>query len=120
MPTTSVSSLRLPSTCADAVLTGQGDLEQRLSLNKEYNLSIVMGHYPLSLVDDHETRSSGRGFRQVFEMYPPALYVCGHLHDAFGKALYRRHSDGIHEAELTDFKYNSRYRLRNRALDHAC
>ncbi|CAF0820817.1 unnamed protein product [Rotaria sordida] len=63
--------------------------------------TIFFGHYPLSF-----TYSSGL----TELMHHGIAYLNGHLHSGI-KHLYARHSDGLLELELGDWKDNRRFRI---------
>jgi hypothetical protein len=64
------------------------------------NTTIFFGHYPLSF-----TYSNGL----TDLMKNGIVYLNGHLHSGI-KHLYARHSDGLLELELGDWKDNRRYK----------
>ena len=66
---------------------------------KNSNTTIVFGHYPLSF-------TYSKGLTDL--MSHGIVYLNGHLHSGI-KHLYARHSDGLLELELGDWKDNRRY-----------
>ncbi|UJR16488.1 hypothetical protein I4U23_003391 [Adineta vaga] len=68
---------------------------------KDSNATIFFGHYPLSF-------TYSRGLDEL--MKHGLVYLNGHLHSGI-KHLYARHSDGLLELELGDWKDNRRFRL---------
>jgi hypothetical protein len=69
------------------------------------NGTIWFGHYPTTTVH------SSKSFRQV--MSTGAAYLCGHLHTLGGlvPSMYTRHSNGLLELELADWKVGRMFRL---------
>jgi hypothetical protein len=64
------------------------------------NTTIFFGHYPLSF-------TYSNGIQDV--MRHGIVYLNGHLHASI-EHLYARHSNGLLELELGDWKNNRRYR----------
>ncbi|CAF4158500.1 unnamed protein product [Rotaria sp. Silwood2] len=65
------------------------------------NTTIFFGHYPLSF-------TYSKGLEKL--MRHGIVYLNGHLHSGI-KHLYARHSDGLLELELGDWKDNRRFRI---------
>ncbi|CAF0901873.1 unnamed protein product [Adineta ricciae] len=77
------------------------NIRQLSTQTKSSNTTIFFGHYPLSF-----TYSNG-----LDELMEHAVaYLNGHLHSGI-KHLYARHSNGLLELELGDWKDNRRFRL---------
>ncbi|CAF0776147.1 unnamed protein product [Adineta steineri] len=74
------------------------DLSQQ---TKTSNTTIFFGHYPLAF-------TYSKGLMEL--MAHGIVYLNGHLHSGI-KHLYARHSDGLLELELGDWKDNRRFRL---------
>ncbi|CAF1094303.1 unnamed protein product [Adineta ricciae] len=68
---------------------------------KNSTSTILFGHYPLSYTYSY-------GLQQL--MSHALVYLNGHLHSGI-KQLYARHSTGLLELELGDWKRNRRFRL---------
>jgi len=49
---------------------------------------IVFGHFPMSFTTSTET---GKRPEEIFAKHNISAYVCGHLHTAFGRHLYKHH-----------------------------
>ena len=74
------------------------NIRQLSARTKNSNTTIFFGHYPLSF-----TYSNG-----LDELMEHAIaYLNGHLHSGI-KHLYARHSNGLLELELGDWKDNRR------------
>ena len=67
---------------------------------KKSNTTIFFGHYPLSV-------TYSNGIQEV--MRHGLVYLNGHLHASI-KRLYTRHSNGLLELELSDWKNNRQYK----------
>ena len=78
---------------------------------KEADATIWFGHYPTSTIV-----APSPGPRHV--MTNGLVYLCGHLHNLHGLAdtMVVRHSNGLREAELADWKENRMFRLM--VVDH--
>ncbi|XP_052769195.1 transmembrane protein 62-like [Mya arenaria] len=83
-----------------------------LHSSRSSNMTITFGHYPTSVVATRTGSSIRDMLRNV------SVYVCGHLHILGGMArrMYARHSTGLLELELGDWKDNRMYRIL--AIDH--
>ncbi len=68
--------------------------------------TLFFGHYPTSVI----STSGSQNMRQILS---DQIYLCGHLHTGFGMLtqLYNRHSTGLVELELGDWKDYRRYRI---------
>ena len=93
----------------------QQDLDKLKALEvrstAEADVTIWLGHYPTSLIV-----APAPGPRAL--MTRGLAYLCGHLHNVHGLAptMVARHSSGLREAELKDWKDNRAVRLM--AVDH--
>jgi hypothetical protein len=73
--------------------------------SRESNGTVWFGHYPTSTIKDSAQ------FRDVIST--GAAYLCGHLHTFLGvePELHTRHSNGLLELELGDWKFNRLFRI---------
>eukprot|EP00698_Gefionella_okellyi_P009562 TRINITY_DN2441_c0_g1_i1.p1 TRINITY_DN2441_c0_g1~~TRINITY_DN2441_c0_g1_i1.p1 ORF type:complete len:762 (-),score=130.38 TRINITY_DN2441_c0_g1_i1:269-2323(-) len=83
----------------------------------DVNQTLVMAHYPLSIISARQT-SDGHSYSQVATEYPFLAHLSGHLHTLMGLApwAYSRRAEGHYELEIGDWTGNRRYRLI--AFDH--
>lgn len=64
------------------------ELDAELKSVNETTVKIVYGHFPMSFTTYSET---GKRVEGVMANNLVDAYVCGHLHTAFGRELYKYH-----------------------------